>query len=123
MNPACLKPDGMHIYGMKGAEINMKRSIRNYNNAQKKQAAQQMPPEAAGYEEMLGQMDPDAVGSMQNAVEHYSGKNDTELMEELRQYRAAGAFDDRALQDVAARLAPMLTPEQQQRLFSVIQQL
>ena len=88
-----------------------------------KQAAQQMPPEAAGYEEMLGQMDPDAVGSMQNAVEHYSGKNDTELMEELRQYRAAGAFDDRALQDVAARLAPMLTPEQQQRLFSVIQQL
>lgn len=99
----------------------MKRSIRDYT--QEKQTRQQGSAEAAGYEEMLGQMDPNTLGSMQNAVEHYSGKSDNELLQELRQYRAAGAFDDKALQDVAARLAPMLTPEQQQRLFSVMQQL
>lgn len=99
----------------------MKRSIRDYT--QEKQTPQQGSAKDAGYAEMLGQMDPNILGSMQNAVEHYSGKSDNELLQELRQYRAAGAFDDKALQDVAARLAPMLTPEQQQRLFSVMQQL
>ena len=96
----------------------MKRSIRDY---QEKPETQQPSQDSSGYAEMLGQLNP--LGSMQNAVEHYSGKNDSELLQELRQYRAAGAFDDKALQEVAARLAPMLTPEQQQRLFSVMQHL
>jgi len=60
---------------------------------------------------------------MQSAAEHYGAKTDAELMQELRQCRAAGMFDDAALRDVAARLAPMLTPAQQQRLFSVMQEL
>ena len=91
----------------------MKRSIRDY---QEKPETQQPSQDSSGYAEMLGQLNPNALGSMQNAVEHYSGKNDNELLQELRQYRAAGAFDDKALQEVAARLAPMLTPEQQQRI-------
>lgn len=98
----------------------MKRSIRDY---QEKPETQQPSQDSSGYAEMLGQLNPNALGSMQNAVEHYSGKNDNELLQELRQYRAAGAFDDKALQEVETRLAPMLTPEQQQRLFSVMQHL
>lgn len=83
----------------------MKRSIRDY---QEKPETQQPSQDSSGYAEMLGQLNPNALGSMQNAVEHYSGKNDNELLQELRQYRAAGAFDDKALQEVATRLAPML---------------
>ncbi len=99
----------------------MKRSIRD--RMQEEPASAQLPLEPGQINDLLGQVDPNAFGAMQNAVEHYSGRSDNELMQELRQYRSAGAFDDKALQDVAARLAPMLTPEQQQRLFSVIQQL
>ncbi len=99
----------------------MKRSIRD--RMQEEPVSEQLPLEPGQINDLLGQVDSNAFGAMQNAVEHYSGRSDNELMQELRQYRSAGAFDDKALQDVAARLAPMLTPEQQQRLFSVIQQL
>ena len=67
----------------------MKRSIRDY---QEKPETQQPSQDSSGYAEMLGQLNPNALGSMQNAVEHYSGKNDNELLQELRQYRAAGAL-------------------------------
>ncbi|MBQ7114388.1 MAG: hypothetical protein IJO10_09155 [Clostridia bacterium] len=72
---------------------------------------------------MLASVDPDSLSSMQNAVEHYGRKTDSELMEELRSFRAQGVFDDAALRDVAARLAPMLTDAQRQRLFSVMEEL
>lgn len=99
----------------------MKRSLRDYQ--QEPAMPRQQTADAFAYPETPGQIDPAMLGTVQSAVEHYSGKSERELMQELRQYRNAGAFDDIALQDFAARLAPMLTPEQQQRLFSVMQQL
>lgn len=43
----------------------MKRSIRDY---QEKPETQQPSQDSSGYAEMLGQLNPNALGSMQNAV-------------------------------------------------------
>ncbi len=67
--------------------------------------------------------DPNQINEIQNIMNHYGGKSETELMDELRQARQAGAIDPNELANVAQRLAPMLTPEQQQRLLYVMQQL
>ena len=46
-----------------------------------------------------------------------------ELMQELTAAKQSGLIDPSALASVAGRIAPMLTPEQQQRLQSVLKQL
>ena len=99
----------------------MKRSIRD-QKSRPNQAAQGRPG-MQDQEALLKQVPPEKLGEMQDAVSQLSGKSQNELMQELRQCRAAGVFDDKALADVAARLAPMLTPEQQKRLFSVMREL
>ena len=68
-------------------------------------------------------LDQGTLGNIQDAVNHYSGKSDSELLSELKNARNGGAFNAAELENVAQRIAPMLSPEQQQRLFSVMQQL
>lgn len=72
---------------------------------------------------ILENADPAQINEIQNIMEHYGAKSESELMGELRQARQAGTIDPNELASVAQKLAPMLTPEQQQRLFYVMQQL
>ena len=46
-----------------------------------------------------------------------------ELMEELMRGKSSGMIDEAKLNDVAARIAPMLTPEQLSRLSAVMERL
>ncbi len=80
-------------------------------------------PAQENVEQTAQNVNPAQWSEVQNLVDHYSGKTETELMDELRYARQAGAIDPNELAGVAQKLAPMLTPEQQQRLFSVMQQL
>lgn len=72
---------------------------------------------------ILENADPSQINEIHNIMEHYGAKSEAELMSELRQARQAGAIDPNELASVAQKLAPMLTPEQQQRLLHVMQQL
>lgn len=69
------------------------------------------------------QADPNLISNVQNVVDKYSGKSETELIQELTAAKQSGLIDPEALQSVAGRIAPMLTPDQQQRLQSVLKQL
>ena len=69
------------------------------------------------------QIDPNMLGNVQNVVDKYGGKSEAELMQELSAAKQSGLIDPAALASVAGRIAPMLTPEQQQRLQSVLKQL
>ena len=69
------------------------------------------------------QVDPSMLGNVQNVVDKYGGKSEAELMQELAAAKQSGLIDPAALASVAGRIAPMLTPEQQQRLQSVLKQL
>ena len=69
------------------------------------------------------QVDPGMLGNVQNVVDKYGGKSEAELMQELSAAKQSGLIDPAALASVAGRIAPMLTPEQQQRLQSVLKQL
>lgn len=68
-------------------------------------------------------VDPNQMNDIQNLMDQYGGKSESELMSELLHARQSGAIDPNDLANVAQRLAPMLTPEQQQRLLYVMQQL
>ena len=68
-------------------------------------------------------IDPNILGNVQDAVNKYGGKSEAELMDELTAAKQNGLIDPAALADVAGRIAPMLTAEQQQRLDSVLKQL
>ena len=69
------------------------------------------------------QMDPNMLGNVQNMVNKYGGKSEAELMQELAQAKQSGLIDPAALESVAGRIAPILSPEQRQRLNSVLNQL
>lgn len=96
----------------------MKRSLRAELQNEKTQR-----PTQEAYTEAAAAVGEDMLSSAQHAVERYSTKTEAELMQELRRFRADGAFDDAALRDVAARLSPMLTPQQRERLFSVMRDI
>ena len=69
------------------------------------------------------QIDPNMLGNVQNVVDKYAGKSEEELMRELAAAKQSGLIYPAALASVAGRIAPMLTPQQQQRLQSVLNQL
>ncbi len=69
------------------------------------------------------QADPSLLGDVQSVVDKYGGKSEAELMQELTAAKQSGLIDPDALRSVAGRITPMLTPEQQQRLQSVLNQL
>ena len=95
----------------------MKRTLRGSKNSQT------ALPNMEDLEQMAKNVSPDQMSEVQNLVDRYSGKSESELMNELRYARQSGAIDPNELASVAQRLSPMLTPDQQQRLFSVMQQL
>lgn len=68
-------------------------------------------------------IDPGMIGSIQDAVDKYGGKSEKELIGELAAAKQSGLIDPDSLTAVAGRIAPMLTPEQQQRLQAVLKQL
>ncbi len=68
-------------------------------------------------------LDQGTLGNIQDVVNRYGGKSDGELLNELRNARSSGAFNAEELENVARRITPMLSPEQQQKLLSVMQQL
>lgn len=68
-------------------------------------------------------LDPSQLQDVQHVVEQYKGKSEQELFAELRAARENGVIDPAELNGVAQKLAPMLTPDQKQRLFQVMQRL
>lgn len=68
-------------------------------------------------------MDNVSMDNIQEAVNHYGNKSEGELMEELLRARGAGAIDDASLIQVAAKIAPMLSPDQQRKLDGVMRKL
>lgn len=68
-------------------------------------------------------LDPSQLHDVQSVVERYQGKSEQELFAELRAARENGVINPAELNGVAQKLAPMLTPDQKQRLFQVIQRL
>lgn len=60
------------------------------------------------------------INNINDAIEHFGGKSEAELMSELVNFRNQGAFDDAKLNEVAARIAPLLNAQQKKRLESVL---
>ncbi len=97
----------------------MKRSLKG-----SKTGGTQRPP--VDYEEavrMAQNMDQGTINTIQDTVNKYSGKSQSELLRELKNYKKSGGMNDQELDNVAQRLMPMLSPEQQRRLFDVMGEL
>ncbi|MBQ4610141.1 MAG: hypothetical protein IJB30_00245 [Clostridia bacterium] len=69
------------------------------------------------------QMDPNLLGNVQSAINKYANRSEAELMQELAAAKQSGLIDPAALASVAGRIAPMLSPQQHQRLEEVLKQL
>ena len=73
------------------------------------------------------QADPTAVHSVQKVVDQYQVKIEAELLHELQRMtgsqRATGNLDDARMQQIAGMISPMLTPEQQQRMAQILNNL
>jgi len=100
----------------------MKRDLRgmgmNRQGTDQQQKQQTTQPQQSAYEKQkLPQKD---INNINEAIEHYGGKSETELMNELVNFRKQGIIDDAKLADVAARLTPMLNAQQRKRLESVL---
>ena len=78
----------------------MKRDLRGYGRGEQRPNYESMAQNA------MNSANPEQLKSMEDAMNYYGGKSEGELME-----------------DVAARIAPMLTPEQLSRLSAVMERL
>lgn len=65
----------------------------------------------------------DAARDVQDAVNKYSGRSESELMSELVNSRRNGSISDSMLNSVAERMAPMLTDAQRARLYEIMSKL
>lgn len=74
-------------------------------------------------QDALNTADPQQLKNMEDAVSYYGGKSEGELMQELLRGKSSGLIDEAQLNDVAARIAPMLTGEQLARLNAVLDRL
>ncbi|OQB23914.1 MAG: hypothetical protein BWY11_01519 [Firmicutes bacterium ADurb.Bin182] len=76
---------------------------------------------------MLNDFDPNLVANVQDTVGRYSQKSESELFEELKrvtgEQKRAGKLNNADIENAAAKLAPMLTPEQQRKMRSILQRL
>ena len=92
-----------------------------------KSMRRELPNNKDEAQKILSQADPRTVNSIQQTIDAYSGKSETELMGELRRMTDAqlhsGSLTPNGMDAMAAKLAPMLTPEQQQRMQQVLRQL
>ena len=90
----------------------MKRDLRGYGRGEQRPNYESMAQNA------MNSADPEQLKSMEDAMNYYG-----ELMEELMRGKSSGMIDEAKLNDVAARIAPMLTPEQLSRLSAVMERL
>ncbi|MEG1810436.1 MAG: hypothetical protein RR232_02460 [Clostridia bacterium] len=74
-------------------------------------------------DEAAKQINPDTMKNVQDIVNHYSGKSDHELINELKGFKKTGVMGDAELANVANKIFPMLSREQQLRLSSILDQL
>ncbi len=81
------------------------------------------PTSAAEGTQAPQNIDAQSVQDAQSAIEHYSGMNEGQLMNELLNFRQSGAMDDRSLQEMTQTVSPMLNDEQKKRLDALIRQL
>jgi len=74
-----------------------------------------------------GQEEPKLPPQMRDAAQAYEGKSQQELMGELmritQQQKAAGELDDAGIDAMADSILPMLTPEQREKMDSILQYL
>lgn len=118
-----------HIHDRKGVD-KMKRDIRDFAKGKntpfdpemQKAAQAAMGGESPSSMDNVS-MDNVSMDNIQEAVNHYGNKSEGELMEELLRARGAGAIDDASLIQVAAKIAPMLSPDQQRKLDGVMRKL
>jgi len=86
-----------------------------------------LPKSRDELQKTMAQADPHTVSNIQKTIDAYSGKSDAELMGELKRMTGAqlrdGSLTPEGMDTVAAKLAPMLTPEQQRRMQQVLRQL
>ena len=95
-------------------------SNTNQVNPRQNNQAQRGP---RGNANPLNGVDPSAAGVFENVLHQYGGKSESELIGELQRLRQAGMLNTQSLYDMANTIAPMLNPEQLQRLWQVIQEL
>ena len=92
-----------------------------------KSMRRELPNNKDEAQKILSQADPRTVNSIQQTIDAYAGKSETELMGELRRMTDAqlrsGSLTPNGMDAMAAKLAPMLTPEQQRRMQQVLRQL
>ena len=91
----------------------MKRDLRGYGRGEQRPNYESMAQNA------MNSADPEQLKSMEDAMNYYGGKSEGELM----RGKSSGMIDEAKLNDVAARIAPMLTPEQLSRLSAVMERL
>lgn len=76
---------------------------------------------------LAGQADPAMINSVQKTIDAYSGKSESELMNELKRITGAqmnaGQLTPEGMDAVAQKLSPMLTPQQRARMQAVLRQL
>lgn len=92
-----------------------------------KSMRRELPNNKDEAQKILSQADPRTVNSIQQTIDAYAGKSETELMGELRRMTDAqlrsGSLTPNGMDAMVAKLAPMLTPEQQRRMQQVLRQL
>ena len=105
----------------------MARSIKDMKkNSQSKQSANQgigMPPD--GFDN--SKVTPELERDVNDLINRYSGKSDSELMNELKrvtsQQRQSGMLDTAQIDAAANSILPMLNAEQAQKLQSILAQI
>lgn len=77
--------------------------------------------------QMASEIDPGTLRMVQKAVSQYQGKDEDQLLNELTrlaaQERARGSLSNERLDSIASMIAPMLSPEQQQVMTKIKEQL
>ena len=86
----------------------MKKDLRGYGRGEQRPNYESMAQNA------MNSADPEQLKSMEDAMNYYGGKSEG---------KSSGMIDEAKLNDVAARIAPMLTPEQLSRLSAVMERL
>ncbi len=99
----------------------MKRSLKGMKTGENAQKSPHLDYERAA--SMAQNVDAGILNNVQDALNQYGGKSRSELMRELKNFKSAGMIDEHSLGNVAEILMPMLTAEQQRRLFDVMGEL
>ncbi|HPD02883.1 MAG TPA: hypothetical protein P5161_05495 [Eubacteriales bacterium] len=97
--------------------------FKKWINEQKKQQSEPQKTAGESGKEQSGPSEADILKKIQS----YQGKSEDELFSELKSRvakgKADGSFKDKELDDFMEKVSPMLTPEQRERLKSIVKML